>query len=993
MSVVVSAARNGMARTRQRARKGGSGAAPRMPKVSVKDIAGIAAILADPSADAPSDRDEDSLEPRCAIKHALHKLGWLEWPLLRKSTSTSDDETEDSPGDGIPRPTLAEVHAAAVPVVPLVLQHLGAELTKPKPWKPIIIHAVRALTAMLRLARLYDGAPGCGATLAALRAPLVEAAPALLLPALCSRWMMPPDCTFRPAFEELVALLGGAGAPAVVAALRERTGAGDTRSARALVMAIGSSLLQRKDARGIRVQMGPAAREDDAAAHAAYLAAGAPAALLAAAAAHCDDTLLAAEAAFSLRVVGLPAAPLVVDAARALTAAPRVPTTAARLCGTLACALVGRAPHPFDGYEDVTPYLTTDDALVAAVAPAAEPLLRALLAVQGALHGAAAAERAELAGAAATLAAALAQLVSRREEVAELCAGELPALVRALDVLWVKQKGGSEEEGGSGGGGGGGGGGGAPAPELESSWLSWLSSSLQQGAAAAVAFAFGTKRARLPAGAADDEEEEGGASSDSGGDENYESGDWGPSQGRMTLDRDLLYYWGRSPRHFEHEAARTWAQPSQARQLHKECISALLCMIGRTDTLLFAYVQRALWGEGQEEEEEEEEEGGGEAAAPPPAHHPAFTRAVSHLAAAGWYEEADAAVALSAPLRLAEGGAPPPLFPGGKSRLEWALSRGDARRAAVLLRAPGCGAPLLVWSALASAPPALTWDWRLFDAPCFALASLPEPCAQLALPGVIPEAARAAMAPRGYVRAHALLRARVAELKGPFGGLDAPARRALAALAGARDGPPRLPPELLPIWRHGASAFHNVADHFPVYAKAHPEDGPLFRGFIPAWRAAHPHATAVCLDFRRPPFFLLADADFEHLRGVVSLELGHGTAQLSVAAFEPLGEALVALNVEGADRFPGLLGDAALAALPNLLYLYADRRAEFTDAGAYHLRSLHTLHMQGCDTVTPAAFAHLRGLAEIDVWRCPAADTAEARKHLRCVVVVKGVDL
>ena len=306
---------------------------------------------------------------------------------------------------------------------------------------------------------------------------------------------------------------------------------------------------------------------------------------------------------------------------------------------------------------------------------------------------------------------------------------------------------------------------------------------------------------------------------------------------------------------------------------------------------------------------------------------PSLHRALRHLGAGHWAEEADSGTVICAAARASEALA----FSAGRvdclhrrSRLEYSIKTGDARRVAWLLDRAHFEA--LAWGA-PPAPARLTPRWKL------ALFERPP------LDGEFFFAGRSEDWPRWPVPA-----------------THGAARAALLARAG---GAPHdgfvMPPQV--GYPHGFGSRI---------------DGPLA-----AWRAAHPGALVANLHARSD----LVDADFAHLVGVKALRITEcGPSALTSAAFAHL-RGVHTLWMGGCHQ--ASLGDAAFAHLRGVhtLNMAICTQATLTDGAFVHLRGVQTLDMSGCTQppITGATLSQLRGVRLLDMNDCRPAVIAAAR--------------
>jgi hypothetical protein len=152
--------------------------------------------------------------------------------------------------------------------------------------------------------------------------------------------------------------------------------------------------------------------------------------------------------------------------------------------------------------------------------------------------------------------------------------------------------------------------------------------------------------------------------------------------------------------------------------------------------------------------------------------------------------------------------------------------------------------------------------------------------------------------------------------------------------------------------------------------------GPVIRGDLAAWRAAHPTALVANLHGRQD----LTDKDFAALHGVQALSL-FDCKSITDAAFVHLtGVHTLSIGQNG-DGYS--FTDAAFAHLRGIhsLNMYACR--SITDKAFVHLAGIHTLNMGSCSqrTITDAAFSHLTGIRELRMDMCSehAINAARAR--------------
>ena len=175
----------------------------------------------------------------------------------------------------------------------------------------------------------------------------------------------------------------------------------------------------------------------------------------------------------------------------------------------------------------------------------------------------------------------------------------------------------------------------------------------------------------------------------------------------------------------------------------------------------------------------------------------------------------------------------------------------------------------------------------------------------------------------------------------------------------------------------------------------------VIRGDLARWRACFPRARVANVSGRRD----LSDADFAHLAGLHTLDMSWcRSPRLTDAALALAGPGLRVLNMRHCKQpsitgaaFAHLrslhtlhmdgctqLGDAALARLVapgdgsggSLRVLTMRSVKGVTDAGLQPLRALHTLDMQGCsqEGITDAAFAPLRAtLVRLNISECRQA--------------------
>ena len=177
----------------------------------------------------------------------------------------------------------------------------------------------------------------------------------------------------------------------------------------------------------------------------------------------------------------------------------------------------------------------------------------------------------------------------------------------------------------------------------------------------------------------------------------------------------------------------------------------------------------------------------------------------------------------------------------------------------------------------------------------------------------------------------------------------APASTLLSAVAS---------PLLAFLTTRDAACLRAVCTEARAAVAAHPwaDVATHIRSRLEAWRACFPRARAATLHSR------ITDADFEHLRGIHTLNMS----------------------------FCNQITDAAFEHLRGIHTLDMTCCRAITDAAFVHMRGIHTLSMRDCTGITNAAFVHLHGIHTLDMALCAQATLTEAAlAHLAGIAELK----
>ena len=195
---------------------------------------------------------------------------------------------------------------------------------------------------------------------------------------------------------------------------------------------------------------------------------------------------------------------------------------------------------------------------------------------------------------------------------------------------------------------------------------------------------------------------------------------------------------------------------------------------------------------------------------------------------------------------------------------------------------------------------------------------------------------------------------------------------------------------LRPAWRpkdHAAAAAalrERAPGGGPLAAgdAGEPDYGPMIKGPLAAWRAAHPGSEVANVLWRVG----LTDADFVHLAGVKRLNMEQCTGVTDAGLAQ-----LAGVHTLHMERCTGVT-DAGLAHLRGIHTLNMRECIGITDAGLAHLRGIHTLGMAGCTGIIDAGFAHLRGIHTLLMGGCPGI-TGAGVAHLTGIHRLDKVEL
>ena len=135
-----------------------------------------------------------------------------------------------------------------------------------------------------------------------------------------------------------------------------------------------------------------------------------------------------------------------------------------------------------------------------------------------------------------------------------------------------------------------------------------------------------------------------------------------------------------------------------------------------------------------------------------------------------------------------------------------------------------------------------------------------------------------------------------------------------------------------------------------------------------SWRASFPRATAADVSRYRG----LVDGDFVHLRPYMD------TAVLIRGTSDPTPRPM--LYVDMHCRYE--ITDAAFAHLEGIQELNLFGCPEITDAAFVHFKGIKKLNIGYCRSITDAAFAHLEGIQELNMYECKQITDA-AFVHLK----------